>query len=292
MLVIFFLLFISDLRTKSDSFGNSGNKRNNSTPPPPQLEPERPQLELNMDSKTKPDQVPKFGTVEPQFSTLPKVFQTSGNTPGSESFLHSSYMTTNSNTGSQAQNPNKSLQMRQTAAFGSKPIVTSPAFLQHRTTFGSGSSRRKALELARSEQKALEEKSKKAAETLKPVEQPKADFQQNSDSKSVAKFDISSRSVETSKFKPIDSMQFKPMESAKFKGIEIAKFKPIESAKFKPVDSKFKPVETTKSDKKSTDSDHVEKKKTETPKSQKKESENTKSQKSKDSDGKSGTESK
>ncbi|XP_014770978.1 uncharacterized protein LOC106869674 isoform X1 [Octopus bimaculoides] len=281
-----------DLRTKSDSFANSGNKRNNSTPPPPQLEPERPQLELNKDSKTKPDQVPKFGTVEPQFSTLPKAFQTSGNTPGSESFLHSSYMTTNSNTGSQAQNPNKSLQMRQSAAFGSKPIVTSPAFLQHRTTFGSGSSRRKALELARSEQKAQEEKSKKAVETLKPVEQPKTDFQQNSDSKSVAKFDISSRSVEASKFKPIDSMQLKPMESPKFKGIEIAKFKPIESAKFKPMDSKFKPVETTKSDKKSTDSDHVvEKKKSETPKSQKKESENTKSQKSKDSDGKSGTES-
>ncbi|GAB1598976.1 probable serine/threonine-protein kinase ifkA [Argonauta hians] len=288
-----------DLRIKSDGFGCSGNKRNNSTPPTPpppppatQLEPERPQLELNKDTKSKPEQLPKFGTVERQFSPLPKAFQTSGNTPGNESFLHSSYMTTNSNTGSQVQNPSKPLQMRQSAAFGSKAIVSSPTFLQHRTTFGSGSSRRKALELARSEQKALEEKSKKVAESVKLVEQSKPDFHQNSDIKSVAKFDISSRSAEASKFKPVESMQIKSIESSKFKGIEIAKFKPIDSAKFKPVDSKFKPVESTKPDKKSTtDSDQAEKKKPEAPKSQKKESENTKSQKSKSSDAKSGNES-
>ncbi|CAE1255533.1 unnamed protein product [Acanthosepion pharaonis] len=46
-------------QSKSDNV--SGNTRsNNGSSPPPQLEPERPHLELNMDNKSKPDSVPKF----------------------------------------------------------------------------------------------------------------------------------------------------------------------------------------------------------------------------------------
>lgn len=278
-------------QSKSDSV--SGNTRSsNTSSPPPQLEPERPHLELNTDNKSKPDSVPKFGKLETPFSTLPKAFQGAGNNRGSEPFLHSSYMSSNAKS---ANHPNKPLHTAPASTFGSKPVVGNPSFLQHRTTFGSGSSRRKALEQARSEQKRLESKTDKTSESFQQVNQSKKDFKQLTTDKSLGKFD-NSQSLESAKFKSMDSLHFKPMESPKFKGLETPRFKPVESAKFKGSDSaRFKSLEASKLDKKSTENEKAEKKNTETSKSDKKAFDHTKSvQKSvdantdkKDSDGKS-----
>lgn len=254
-------------QSKSDNV--SGNTRsNNGSSPPPQLEPERPHLELNMDNKSKPDSVPKFGKLETPFSTLPKAFQTSGNSQGSDAFLHSSYMSSNAKSDN---HPNKPLHTAPASTFGSKPIVSSPSFLQHRTTFGSGSSRRKALEQARSEQKLLESKTDKTSEAFRQVDPSKTDFKQlTTENKTMGKFD-NSQSLESSKFKSMDSLHFKPMETSKFKGIETAKFKPMESAKFKGADStKFKSMEASKLDKKSAESEKGDKKNIESLKSDKK----------------------